>query len=156
MSNPDLNLILKRLRGYEIVTPQILFAVGCHLGYLDTTIRMLNELLKNVRKSDRSATAMAILENHCGSAVWESLRSLLMVSDMLTNGRLAIPAIRNKKLTKEFHAYWGYQEPRHARASTSSSRKRAKPARTGKKSKARSRLVSRGASSRKQSRPKSG
>src|SRR6516162_901578 len=134
MSNPDLNLILKRLRGYEIVTPQILFAVGCHLGYLDTTIRMLNELLKNVRKSDRSGTAMAILENHCGSAVWESLHSLLMVSDMLTNGRLASTVIPRKKPMKSSTASENSRAQRPASISMVKTLGRAKRARTGKKS----------------------
>src|SRR6516164_9828521 len=134
MSNPDLNLILKRLRGYEIVTPQILFAVGCHLGYLDTSIHTLHELLKSVHKSDRSGTAMAILENHCGSAVWESLRSLLMVSDMLTNGRLASTVIPRKKPTKSSTASAFSQARQPASISMVKTLGRAKPARTGKKS----------------------
>jgi len=135
---------------------QNLLRVEYNLSLAIQELRQALVYLMNADKCAISETRKAISQNHCGSLVSECWHSLMMARNIFTNGRLAIPAIRNKKLTKEFHAYWGYQEPRHARASTSSSRKRAKPARTGKKSKARSRLVSRGASSRKQSRPKSG
>src|SRR6516165_12677777 len=135
---------------------QNLLELDYNLSLAIQELRQALVYLMNADKCAISETRKAISQNHCGSLVSECWHSLMMARSIFTNGHLAIPAIRNKKLTKEFHAYWGYQEPRHARASTSSSRKRAKPARTGKKSKARSRLVSRGASSRKQSRPKSG
>src|SRR6516165_6364482 len=134
MSNPDLNLILKRLRGYEIVTPQILFAVGCHLGYLDTSIHTLHELLKSVHKSDRSGTAMAILENHCGSHVLACLHLLVTVDNLLMSGRLASMAIAKKKLTKSSTANANSRARQPASISMVKTLGRAKPARTGKKS----------------------
>ena len=136
--NPNLSTLLSNL---EIVNDQLLAANT----YLDTA-----------RSCAECATVGDVLWSPYGTLVWACWHSVKTVMLSLTTGLAELPITQHKKLLSALHAHERCLAQQLAIVSMPSTQFLVKPARTGKKSKARSRLVSRGASSRKQSRPKSG
>src|SRR6516162_5502187 len=100
---------------------QNLLRVEYNLSLAIQELRQALVYLMNADKCAISETRKAISQNHCGSLVSECWRSRMMSRIIFTNGRLAVDGILSKRLTNAVQGYWGYEELRLARGSSSAS-----------------------------------
>lgn len=92
--------------------------------------------LNSVPLSGRYEILKDAYQNRFGTQAWEHLLSVLTVTSLDMRGPQATIATTRKKPTRDLHGLGNSPAPLPATSSTVSTRKRAKPARTGGKSKA--------------------
>jgi hypothetical protein len=120
---------------------QILSDMESSLDWAEQESLWLLEFLTLARKSARCATAEEIYQSRCGTLVSACLRSLATAMKLLTSGPLATPITHKTKLMRDLPEHSSFRERLHANDSMASTPSHAKPANTGKKLKARSRLA---------------
>lgn len=143
MSKPRLALG-QRQRGYLAGDPRI--CLHRQLMSVSDQLLLLHSWLSDAAKWYDSEIGEFIkaFQNQCGTLSLASLHLLEMVTHALTSGQLdTTPTSMSKHRSALIAHALSSLAPQPARSSTSTSPRSAKPARTGKKSKARSRSGSR-------------
>ena len=118
------------------------FALYKNLDAIASHLYGLSLLLSDARKYAACVTPEAYYRSQNGMHLWECLHLLTEAMQLLTSGPLEIQDIQLKKLIRSLRKHVDSAERQLVTDSMPSFLLFAKPARTGKKSKARSRLVS--------------